>query len=202
VTAAVSLLRRAQAFLLQPREAVVASPAAGGPTGAASGPQNIEVVVLALSPGSGSTTVASGLVACLRRLNRSAHLVQAVDADAVLPFPPRFAGATTARVWDIGCAASVSYRDLARGADAVVLVAPGTAAPALAELVTRTLAERLGPILLVANRVRPEERWRRRACVCLPESRLGAALARRGLPSGGLGAGLSRLAAIVEGGEP
>jgi hypothetical protein len=206
-----SMLSKAQAFLLEPQVAAESPSLEGGKRDAATpAPASVEVVVVGLSPGSGASTVASGLAACLAGRGRSSHALPTGEqdgasvqdgstADGLRVALSRLAGGPVALVWDAGCARSSSYREQALRADAVVLVAPPTAEPALAELVARTLAKRLGPILLVANRVRARERWAVRAAVCIPDSRIGAALARRGRrPGGPVGAAFGELASIVD----
>ncbi len=68
-------------------------------------------------------------------------------------------------------------------ADLIVVVTPGDAEPALAELVAASADG--GAALIVANRPREPERWADRAAVLLPESRLGARMAAAGWPAGG-----------------
>jgi hypothetical protein len=206
-------LGRARAFVLEPPEGVPAlasanrgerAPARDGEPALAAAPST-EVVVVGLAPRSGVSTVARGLGACLARPGQVVHVVAAGErrgvppalAEALAPLP----GASL--VWDMGCALGSSHTEVARRADAVVLVAPPAAEPALAELVARALARRVGPVLLVPSRPRAPERWARRAAVCVPGSRLGAALAAGGRrPGGQLGAALAALAAIVEEGGP
>ena len=79
--------------------------------------------------------------------------------------------------------------------DVIVLVAPGDGEPALAAVAAGLLSTRLGPVVVVANRVRDRESWSDRAAVCLPDSRLAALLIARGrLPPGELGTALLTLA--------
>ena len=130
----------------------------------------LDVAVVGLRPRSGASLVASGLARALS----SAGLVRALVAE-VTP------------------AELVPHR-----ADLTVLVVPGDVEPALVSVVTRILGARIGRVVVVANRVHERERWAGRAAVCVPESRVGAALAERGLmPPGALGAALARLAEIV-----
>jgi hypothetical protein len=97
-------------------------------------------------------------------------------------------------------ASTVAERpDVVDSATPVVLVTPGSGDPAIAELVASLMKERISRLLLVVNRVRDGEAWKDRADVCLPESRLGAALVGRGRrPPGAFGAALARLGALVE----
>jgi hypothetical protein len=82
--------------------------------------------------------------------------------------------------------------------DVTVLVAPGNGEPPLASIAARLLRARVGPVLVVANRVRDPRRWSGHASLCLPDSRLAAMIAARGhRPPGELGAGLVRVAAAV-----
>jgi hypothetical protein len=191
------VLARAQGLLIEP-----AAPATDQPSPAdadrsrARPPRQLEVVVAGIARGSGASTVAGGLAACLAVPGRRVSQVVALDRDNAVA-PP--AGCSTALVWDARPADLEHLSFAARRADAVVLVASAISEPALSELVARTLALRLGPILLVANRVRAPGRWRGRAAVSLPESRLNATLAARARRAGGsFGAGLAELASIVE----
>lgn len=68
-------------------------------------------------------------------------------------------------------------------ADLIVVVTPGDAEPALAQLVAASAGG--GTALIVSNRPREPERWAGRAAVLLPESRLGARMAAAGWPAGG-----------------
>ena len=84
-------------------------------------------------------------------------------------------------------------------ADAVVCIADGDAEPALSTLVCEMLAERVGRVLLVANRVRDQETWAGRASVEVPDSRLAALLIVRGRrPGGAFALAVARIAALVE----
>jgi hypothetical protein len=164
-----SALARAQEFLLEP-------PAHGGldavfPDRPAPRVDGAEVAVVGLSAGCGVTTLAGGLA-----LSRPSAVVRDVDSTDVTA---------------TGLAA--------KRADAIVLIAHAGSEPALAELVVSMLGERLDSVLLVANRVTDPPRWRGRAGVCVPESRLGAALLRRGRrPPGAFGAALAQLAELVD----
>ena len=82
---------------------------------------------------------------------------------------------------------------------AVVLVTPGSGHPQIAGLVGSLMKERVGKLVLVANKVSDEARWRGHADLCVPESRLGAALLAHGRrPPGPFGSAIARLAALVE----
>jgi hypothetical protein len=90
-------------------------------------------------------------------------------------------------------------RGVAQRANAVVLVAGMGSEPALAEVAARMLGEDFGRVVLVANRVTDASRWSGRPDLCVPESRLGAALLGRGRrPAGAFGAALARLGDLVE----
>jgi hypothetical protein len=130
----------------------------------------LDVAVVPLRAGSGASTVAAGLARALPS-----------------------AGVSDARVAEVAPAALAGGRP-----DVTVLVAPEDVEPALVSLLTGIVAERVGAIVVVANRVRDRRRWEGRAALCLPESRLGAALTGAGWPAGGrLGRALADLAEIV-----
>jgi hypothetical protein len=83
-------------------------------------------------------------------------------------------------------------------ADSTVLVAAPGSEPALAAVAARCVA-RVGPEPLVVLNGGPEPRWRDRAAVALPRSRMGAGLALGGRePRGELGRAVARLADLVE----
>jgi hypothetical protein len=191
---------------------------------------DLRVVVLGLTPRCGSSTVARGLAVALGRVRGRVPQLIAVQAEqsqasALVGRPfagglrweaPRslsgvelveygrtvgaLAGGPSALVWDVASGETERATSAAAGADAVVLVAPGTSEPALADLVARMLGERHGRVLLVAARVSDPAPWGERA-TCLPDSRLGAALVTRGRrATGELGLAFDGLAAILESG--
>jgi hypothetical protein len=92
---------------------------------------------------------------------------------------------------------------LASLADRVVLVSVPAGEPALAAAVAHSVARVSSEPLVVLNRSRslggPEERWGRRAHLCLPESRTGAQLALGGRERRGpLGRAVAELADLCE----
>jgi hypothetical protein len=136
----------------------------------AEGGRALDVAVVPLRPESGASTVAAGLARALVS-----------------------AGASAARVAEVAPAELSSSRP-----DVTVLVVPEDVEPALASLVTWSVAERVGSIVVVVNRVRDRERWQDRAALCLPEARLVAAVTGSGWPAWGrLGRALTELAEIV-----
>jgi hypothetical protein len=85
--------------------------------------------------------------------------------------------------------------DSASLADATVLVVPGDAEPALAELAAGTLARHGRAPFTVVNRPAWPDRWDGRATALLPDSRVAARLTFAGWqPPGRLGQILARLA--------
>lgn len=85
--------------------------------------------------------------------------------------------------------------DSASLADATVLVVPGDAEPALAELAAHTLARHGRAPLTVVNRPSQPGRWDGRAAALLPDSRMAVRLAHAGWqPPGRLGQMLAALA--------
>jgi hypothetical protein len=223
-----SLLLRARDFLLEP-DGRLPLPAGGGPAGnePAAGP--LEVAVVGLSAGCGTTTVARALAlavasparpACLVAFDPGARAderlpgpvdVRAVPAALVDPQEATAYGATAARLVGEGVAAAVIWDvgagEAARGGPAIersgvlVAVAAGSGEPALAGLVRDVLCENGRRVLLVCNRPQ-DDAWSRWADVCLPDSRLGAAWIRRGRsPGGGLAAAIVQLAAMAQPGE-
>jgi hypothetical protein len=130
----------------------------------------LDVAVVGLRPGSGASTVASGLARALSA-----------------------AGLERARVADLA-----PFEVGRHHPDLIVLVAPADVEPALVSIVTGIVSARLGRVVVVANRVHERSPWAGRAALCLPESRLGAALAQRGrMPPGSFGTALARLAELV-----
>jgi hypothetical protein len=135
-----------------------------------------EVAVMGLSDGCGATTLARGLALWLEAPEESRR-----------------------RVWDLAMHEVGRARDLADRLDAVVLVAGASTEPALAEAAAQMLRQDFLRLLLVANRVTDPSRWHDRADLCLPQSRLGAALVSRGRwPVGAFGAALRQLGELVE----
>jgi len=216
-------LARAQGFLLEPAVAPAASrsePAVRAVMPA----EPVQVAVVGLGHRSGATTVARGLAAAIsRRATSNVHLIAVGDdpagrelgggiagweVPAGLRKPSeiaeygatvhRLAGEHAALVWDVRATEAARASAAITAADRVVAVAAGSGEPVLASLVSGMLAERYGPVLLVANRVRDRDAWNGRCTTALPESRLGALLALRGrLPGGALGQSLARLAEAV-----
>jgi hypothetical protein len=183
---------RVRDFVLEPGLATKVVPARGSRS-------RTEVVVLGLSTGCGTTTVARGLALAL----------QAPGGNPSLLLAPRdVAGNGTARraedaglVWDAGSSDVALARGVAHHSDAVVLVAGKASEPALAEITADVLREEFERVVLVANRVTDPSRWNCRADLCILDSWFGATLLRRGRrPPGALGAALARLAAIVRDG--
>jgi hypothetical protein len=186
----------------------------------------LRVAVIGLTRRSGATLVARGLAHALAVPGvREAHLlslsgegpdragrsgaVTVWEVPATLRAPAevaeygetvsRLAASPAALVWDFSAADSRLAAAAIGASDRAVAVASGSAEPALASLVCTMLAERLGELLLVANRVLDPDPWAGRCVAALPESRLGAFAAARGrMPGGELGAALRRLAATVE----
>jgi hypothetical protein len=199
-----SARERVQGFFLEPAEPTLAPGARGGapagPRGEQPRPGPVEAIVLGLCAGCGASTVARGLVLMLAsRQLRPGHLL-VVERGGAQPAPPGPGSGPAAVVWDVAPSEVERVTAAALTADAVLLVAPGSGEPALAELVARALRERFGSVSLVANRVGDRARWSGRAAACVPQSRLGAALAARGRrPPGAFGAALAELAALVEG---
>jgi hypothetical protein len=196
-------LTRAQNFLVEPVQVERGSAEVGTGSAMAGGAplRPIAVVVLGMSAGCGVSTVAAGLALMLAAPGlRRAHLV-AVGAmgDEHEQSIVRFADLPAAVVWDVPAREAERSDTVARAADSIVLVAPGRGRPAIAALVASLLEERFDRLLLVANRASESDRWSGHAALCLPESRLGAALVGRGhRPPGMFGARLADLAALVE----
>jgi hypothetical protein len=204
-----SALARAQGFLLEPS----ASPAVrrSVPIGEGRGSstrveqlRSIEAAVLGLTPRSGVSTVARGLVGALgvshgRRAQLVALNGEIDGARDNLAWSGAAASHAVARVWDVGPGGSERATAICTRADAVVLVAPRAGDPALGDLVSQMLAERFGHVVLVANRATDGGRWKEHGAICLPQSRLGALLVAHGRrPGGPFAAALERVASIVE----
>ena len=129
----------------------------------------------------GGDALAAGRL-CLSRSPDIAGLVEAARLHAPL-------------VLDIGygCAESASL------ADAVVVVAPPQAEPALAELLAESMPVAGREPLVVVNRARGAGRWAGRSVLLLPESHAGARLAAAGWEArGALGRAICGLAGICE----
>ncbi len=129
----------------------------------------------------GGDALAAGRL-CLSRSSDIAGLVEAARPHAPL-------------VLDIGrgCTQSASL------ADAVVVVAPPQAEPALAELLAESMPVAGREPLVVVNRARGDGRWAGRSVLLLPESHAGARLAAAGWEArGALGRAICGLAAICE----
>jgi hypothetical protein len=154
-----------------------------------------EVVVLGLSPGCGTTTVARGLALALQVPGESPSL-QLVPADFGSDAASGESGSSI--VWDAGGNRAALPPVVAHRADALVLVAGKSSEPALAEITADMLREDFARVVLVANRVTDPARWANRPAVCVPESWFGAALLRRGRrPPGALGEALVQLAIVL-----
>jgi hypothetical protein len=104
------------------------------------------------------------------------------------------AGPGTAVVRDLPPAAAGSLRQRGPGR-VLVAVADGRSEPHLAALVAEVLARRNDRVVLVANRPRDPAAWRGQGAHCVPDSRLGAMLLRRGWRApGAMGASFDGLA--------
>jgi hypothetical protein len=146
------------------------APAAAGRPARAAAVRSLDVAVVGLKAGSGASTIAAGLNCALSS-----------------------AGTPRADVHEVEPAALIGRRP-----DITVLVVPEDVEPALVSLVTGIVGERVGTIVVVANRVRDRERWRERAAICLPNARVGAMFTGAGRAAPGqLGAAFAELADIV-----
>jgi hypothetical protein len=207
-----SALARAQGFLLEPS----ASPAARRPAPTEEGEDSahgdwsqlgsIEAAVLGLTPRSGVSTVARGLVGALgvTRGRRAQLVALNGDSDGArddLEWSAAAASHAVARVWDVGPGGCERATAVCARANTVVLVASRAGDPALGDVVAQMLAERFGHLVLVANRAIDSGRWMEHGAICLPQSRLGALLVAHGRrPGGPFAAALEHLAALVEAG--
>ena len=173
--------------------ALAAELAARDPAGAAA--------VSCASPGSGvaiATHAATRLARSLADVPRAATralgrlcLVSGADALALADCARHFAPL----VLDAGSTA-LGGRPAAL-ADAMILVAPAAAEPALAKVAVSCLA-RVGPEPIVVLNGPDRGRWHGRAALSLPRSRMGAQLALGGRePRGELGRAVTRLADLV-----
>jgi uncharacterized protein (DUF3820 family) len=219
-------LARAQGFLVAPAAQADGVPASDLSVRSSGIPRPLRLAVIGLTRRSGATLVARGLAHALAVPGlREAHLLslsvekpdRAARTGTITRWevPPalrepaqvaeygetvgRLAGDTAALVWDFSAADSRFATAAIRASDRAVAVASGSAEPALASLVCSMLAERVGELLLVANRVLDFDDWTGRCVAALPESRLGAfTMARGRMPGGELGLAFRRLAAAVD----
>jgi len=148
------------------------APAGGVRASARAAPlvRSLDVAVVGLKAGSGASTVAAGLA-------RALSLAGTEQAHVAEVAPTKLAGLSP---------------------DLIVLVVLPDVEPALVSLVVAIVSGRIGRVVVVANRVHDSERWSGRAALCLPDSRIAAALAARGRMSpGSLGAAFARLAEVV-----
>jgi hypothetical protein len=185
------------------------------------------VAVIGLAAGCGTTTLARALAANLARRDHSgASIVASPEPDAGANLAVRSAARLAARVNAGGSTARAAGRlcitnadqpealvrlapvvlDLPPGehpqierAHLTVLVAPGDAEPALAELAARNLKRTGREPITVVTRAADPERWQRRAFLLLPASPVGARLAFAGWEARGpLGAAIGRIADACE----
>jgi hypothetical protein len=148
-------------------------------------------VVSLLPSGEGSSLRRGG--GCVWDLPGNLH--DAVEVAEYGRLVGRLAAGSTL-IWDVPASELQRVRELEPAP--AVLVVPGQSQPALAELVAETLRGRLPELLVVANRVRSPQLWSGLAAICVPDSRLGALLAARGMrPGGGMGEALARLAELI-----
>ena len=176
------------------------------------------IAVVGLAPGCGATTLAGALAATLARRDPSGAAIVASAHEAAgshLATRPaaRLAGRQPgARAAGRLCLTSLdaaaqlaqlaplvfdlSSADTAHAALAhvAILIAPGDAEPALAELAARTLNA-----LTIVTPTDDPSRWDGRAFLVLPRSRLSARLAAAGRePRGTFGAAVARIADACE----
>jgi hypothetical protein len=185
------------------------------------------VAVVGLAPGCGTTTLARALAAKLARRDHSgAAIVSGPEPEPATNLAVRSATRLAARVSSGGEQARAAGRlciacagepatlaplapvvlDLPPGehpqiehAHLTILVAPGEAEPALAELAARNLSRHGREPLTVVTRAADVERWHQRAFLSLPSSRVGARLATAGWEARGqLGAAVARIADACE----
>ncbi len=179
------------------------------------------IAVVGLAPGCGTTTLARALAATLARRDHSGTAIvagpnQAPGSNLAARSATRLAaliasgGAPTRAAGRLCLTTTADYAwltqlapvvldlrpgDQPQDAQRTILVAPGDSEPALAELAARTLTrDGREPLVVVTNAGNPE-RWRERALLSLPQSRIGARRAAAGWePGGALGAAANRLA--------
>jgi len=176
------------------------------------------IAVVGLAPGCGATTFARALAATLARRDHSGVAIVASAHDhagarlATRPAVRLASRQPGARAAGRLCLTSLDapthlaqlaplVLDLpsddtthAALAHVAILIAPGDAEPALAELAARTL----NAITVVTSADEPS-RWDRRAFLVLPRSRLGARCAAAGWePRGKFGAAVARIADACE----
>ncbi|HEY1597691.1 MAG TPA: hypothetical protein VGF74_19995 [Thermoleophilaceae bacterium] len=185
------------------------------------------VAVIGLAAGCGTTTLARALAATLARRDHSgAAIVSSQAPGAASNLAVRSATRLAARVSSGGAQARAAGRlcitnadqpealvrlapvvlDLPPGehpqielAHVTVLVVPGDAEPALAELAARNLRRVGRQPLTVVTRAADPERWQQRAFLLLPASHVGARLAAAGWEARGpLGAAIARIADACE----
>lgn len=176
------------------------------------------IAVVGLAPGCGATTFARALAATLARRDHSGAAIVASAHEAVGSYlatrsatrlATRQSGARAAGrlcltsldaaaqlaqlaplVLDLP-SADTTHAALARVA---ILIAPGDAEPALAELAAQTL-----DAITVVTSTDDPSRWEGRAFLILPRSRLGARRAAAGWePRGAFGAAVARVADACE----
>jgi hypothetical protein len=176
------------------------------------------VAIVGLLPGCGATTVARALAATLARRDHSGAAILSASGEPersalAVPAASRLAGRIGAGAHAAGrlCIADEPspllsrlaplVLDVPHGAtpslppDLTVLVVPGSAEPALAELA----AQALGEPLSVVNRAADAGRWHPRAFAQLPHSRLAVRLAGAGWePRGAFGAAIAKIADACE----
>ncbi len=219
-----NVLERATGFLLEPAP-TTAPPAPPRPAAAdVAFPGPVSLAVMGLSPGCGARTLAAGLALALSRRGEAPFLVSlgpsrpAAGAVRVCEVPAALTGAdevacyggtllrlaadgsATSSVWSVPAREAPRAAAVVAEVDAVIAVAGRTAEPALSGMVCSLLAERCRRVLLVGNSVQRPDEWARWAAVCLPGSRLGAAMLGRGrFPGGRLGGALLEVAALAAG---
>jgi len=227
--AAASRATRFRTWLVEPAPGVPAAGAGHGPAPTSPPAARTRVAVVGLGPACGTTTVARGIALALaaRDPGGTAIVSSTQVTGASLP-PLRAASRLAARLpgavasgrlclWpgdhpagtvvSAGGLAPIVFdvphdgpaSDSASLADATVLVIPGHAEPALAELAAQALGRHgRAPLTAVSGSAQPG-RWAGRAATLLPDSRMGARLALAGWqPPGRLGQALVRLADACE----
>ncbi|HEX6459318.1 MAG TPA: hypothetical protein VF032_10425 [Thermoleophilaceae bacterium] len=176
------------------------------------------VAVVGIAPGSGASTLARALAATLARRDPSGAAILIARGEDERPAPAvraasRLAGRIGTAADAVGrlCIVNEESPELAGVApvvidapsgaassllpDLTILVVPGDAEPALAELAAKTLRD---PVTVV-NRASDSGRWDGRAFAELPHSRSAAWLAAAGWePRGAFGAAISKIADACE----